>query len=115
MNRSSSARWIARGLASCLCLFLALFALEEIKPGKPVGQMVVDVLISLWASAVVLLVLALSWRRQWLGAMGFLGLAAAYAIFARSRPDWILGISGPLLLVGILYVWSWRADRTATP
>ena len=48
----------------------------------------------------------MSWRWQWMSALGFIGLAALYA--ARvGRLDWVLLISGPLLLVGLLFLWSW--------
>jgi len=33
----------------------------------------------------------------------------------RFRLDWMLAISGPLLAVGVLYLWSWRdRPRVAT-
>lgn len=102
------AAWIARGLAVSLSLFLALFALDELQPGKPVGQTVVDVLVHLLPAALVLVVVAASWRRQWIGAVAFVTLAVAYAITVRFRVDWVLVISGPLLTIGLLYLWSWR-------
>jgi len=45
------------------------------------------------------------------GGLVFTGLAAAYAFFARNHIDWILGIAGPLLIVGILFSWSWLRHR----
>lgn len=100
--------WIARGLAVCLSLFLALFALDELEPGKPLGRTVIDVLIHLWPTMLVLIVVALSWRRQWIGAIAFVALAAGYAAMARFRVDWVLVISGPLLTIGLLHLWSWQ-------
>jgi hypothetical protein len=40
--------------------------------------------------------------------VGFIGLAVAYAVMmSKGRLDWMLTISGPLLVVGALFGWSW--------
>jgi hypothetical protein len=49
----------------------------------------------------------LAWRREWVGAVAFTGLAAAYAYVARTHVSWIPVIGGPLLIVGVLYSVSW--------
>jgi general stress protein CsbA len=60
---------------------------------------------------VLLFVVALSWRWEWVGALVFIGLAAAYSYMARRNPLWILGIGVPLLLVGVLFLLSWTHRR----
>ena len=48
-------------------------------------------------------------RREWIGGVAFIGLAVLYAItMARGHLDWMLVISGPLMLVGAMFLWSWR-------
>ena len=98
-------------LGLALAGFLGLFALDAFAPGKPVGTAVIDFLIHLLPAAVVCVVVALAWHRAWIGAIAFAALALAYAFMVPSHPDWILVISGPLLLAAILFFWSWR--RTA--
>jgi len=40
--------------------------------------------------------------------VAFTSLAILYALtMSRGRLDWMLTISGPLLLVGALFSWSW--------
>jgi hypothetical protein len=56
----------------------------------------------------LLAVVALSWRWEWLGGIVFVGLALAYAYFARAHPSWVLAIAAPLFIVGVLFFWSWR-------
>jgi hypothetical protein len=99
--------WTARILAIGIGLFLALFALDAWEAGKPVSRRVTDVVIHLLPSLAVLAVVALSWRRQWIAGVAFVGLAAAYAGTVRFRLDWVLVISGPLLTAGLLFLWSW--------
>ena len=61
---------------------------------------------------VVLVVLAVSWRWEWIGAILFFGLGLCYGLTNLRHPSWILTISGPLLLVGSLFLVSWLQRRT---
>jgi hypothetical protein len=37
--------------------------------------------------------------------------AVAYAWGVRDHATWIAVVSGPLLLVGVLFLWSWARQR----
>ena len=100
--------WSARILGIAVCVFLGVFALDAWEPGKPVARTVADFLIHLLPSAIVLTIVAMSWRRPWIGGVAFLVLAVVYAALVGFRFDWVLAISGPLLIVGLLFLWSWR-------
>jgi hypothetical protein len=89
--------------------FLGLFALDAFSEGKPFVRAVGEFVIHLLPAAVVLAIVALAWRREWIGALAFGALAIAYAASVPSRVDWILVISGPLFVIGALYWWCWRA------
>jgi hypothetical protein len=95
-----------------VCLYLGLFALDAFSGAKPLLRAIADFVVHLAPVIVLLGVVALSRRREWLGGFVFTALAAAYAYLARRHPDWVIGVSGPLLLVGILYLRSW-GRRTA--
>jgi len=41
-------------------------------------------------------------------AAAFIALAVIYAVMVRGRVDWMAAISGPLLVVGLLFLASWR-------
>jgi hypothetical protein len=99
--------WGPRTLGIAVALFLAMFALDAFGEAKPLSRALVDFAIHLLPAAVLLSVVAASWRREWVGGVGFIGLAVAYVFVARGRADWILVISGPLLTVGLLFLWSW--------
>jgi 4-amino-4-deoxy-L-arabinose transferase-like glycosyltransferase len=109
-------RAAARILGILVCLFLGLFAFDAFSPDKPLVQAVPDFLIHLAPVTALAAVVALSWRREWLGGIVFTLLAVAYAYGAREHPAWIAAISGPLLVVGVAFLWSWtrhRRQRTA--
>ena len=108
-NASVLLLWIPRIAGFLLCLFLAAFALDAFASGQSKRDSLADFAIHLFPSALVLAIVIASWRREWFGAVAFVVLAAAYAVVAGSRLDWVLAISGPLLIVGGLFFWHWRS------
>lgn len=103
--------WSPRILGIAVSLFLSLFALDAFERGKPVASVLTDFAIHLVPAAVVLAIVALSWRRPWIGGVAFVLLGAAYGLAVSFRLDWTLPISGPLLTAGALFLWSWRRQR----
>ena len=105
--------WIPRILGVAVSLFIAMFSLDAFSAGKPLLTALPDFLIHLIPALVVLGIVLASLRREWVGAIGFIGLAVAYATtMSRGRVDWMLAISGPLFVVGALFLWSWyRSSR----
>ena len=100
--------WAPRVLGILTCLFLALFALDAFGSPKPLAGAAADFVIHLVPAAALLAIVFVSWQREWVGGITFLALAVTYALLVPGRPDWILVISGPLLIVGALFLWSWR-------
>jgi CHASE2 domain-containing sensor protein len=103
--------WSPRILGVGVCLFLGLFALDAFSQGKPFIQALPDFIVHLWPAALLLVVVAASWRLPWLGGVLFIGCAVAYAAIAHKHVDWIAVISGPLTLVGVLFLASWFYRR----
>ena len=100
-------RWTPRLLGIGVAIFLSLFALDAFGQGRPWGGALRDFVIHLGPAALTLVAVIASWRREWIGAVAFVGFAIGYASLTFNRPDWILAISGPLFLVGILFFVSW--------
>ena len=104
--------WTPRVLGILVGLFLGLFALDAARGKNPIFDAVFDFVAHAIPAALVLALVAAAWRRAWVGAVGFSGLALAYAVMmSRGRLDWILVISGPLMVVGGLFLWSWIHHR----
>ena len=107
-------RWVPRLLGILVSAFVGLFALDAFSAGKPFTDAVLDFLIHLLPALMLLTVVALSWRREWIGAVVFIGLAVLYSLtMARGHLDWMLLIGTPLLIVGALFLWSWLDQRVA--
>jgi hypothetical protein len=100
--------WTPRVLGVLVSLFIGMFALDAFAEGKSFGHAVLDFGIHLIPALVMLALVAVSFRWEWVGALAFIGCAVVYAAtMARGRVDWMLAISGPLAIVGALFLWSW--------
>jgi len=104
--------WAPRIAGIVVAAFLGLFALDAFE-GRSLVAALPAFAIHLLPSFLVLAVVAAAWKFEWIGAVAFLGLAVLYAVMVRGRIDWIAGISGPLLLVAVLFLVSWM--RHAEP
>lgn len=61
-------------------------------------------------SFIVVIALVVAWRWEWVGAVLFFGLAVFYVVMAWGRFPFgtYLAISGPLGLIGVLFLLNWR-------
>lgn len=99
--------WAPRIAGILVALFLGLFALDAFDGRSFLGGLG-PFAIHLIPTYIVLALVALSWRFEWVGAAAFFILALAYAVMVRWRLDWVAAISGPLMIVGVLFLLSWR-------
>jgi hypothetical protein len=100
--------WIPRILGIVVSLFIGMFALDAFARGEPMGQVLGEFVMHLIPAFILLAAVAASFRRAWIGGVTFTALAVIYAVTVPNwRVDWLLAISGPLMLVGVLFLWSW--------
>jgi hypothetical protein len=113
MGRSSGlVVWTPRILGIVVSLFIGMFALDAFSQGQPVLAALGDFAIHLVPALVLLALVVLSFRREWIGGVAFVGLAIVYALtMSRGRLDWMVIISGPMAVVGGLFLWSWFHRR----
>ena len=104
-------RWTPRVLGIGVALFVGVFALDAFSQQLPFTEALVHFAIHAIPAAVLLAVVALAWRREWIGAIVFIGAAVAYALMVPQRLDWIAIVAGPLLLTGLLFLGSWVQRR----
>ena len=111
--------WAPRALSILFAAFIAIFALDVFQKGVPAWQVALALLMHLLPSFLVLLVLALSWRREWVGGALFITLGSLYLLWARNKPffGWgvVLSIAAPLFLVGVLFLLNWRHRAQLRP
>ncbi len=104
--------WLPRILSIGFVLFLSLFSLDVFSEYSG-WNAVLPLLIHLLPSFVLLGAVAISWKRDLIGAIIFFGFAVFY-VFAVGfdRPwSWYAGISGPAAVVGIFFFLNWLLKR----
>ena len=106
--------WTPRVLCILFAMFLSLFALDVFSEGYGFWETIVALLLHLVPTFIVVIALVIAWRWEWIGAILFIALALFYLVWTWGRFPWItyLTISGPLFLVGALFLinWVYRAE-----
>ncbi len=100
--------WTPRILCLLFAGFISIFALDVFDERHGFWNITLALLIHLIPTWLVLGVLAVAWRWEWVGAVLFTALGALY-LSTWGRFHWAayLCISGPLLLVGALFLVNW--------
>jgi hypothetical protein len=99
--------WSPRVLCIAFAVFLSLFALDVFNESLGLWETILALSLHLIPTAFVVVVLALSWRWEWVGGVLYITGGMLYLIEARHHPDWVVVISGPLFLVGTLFLLNW--------
>ncbi len=117
MQTSKVLYWAPRVLGIAMAIFISLFALDVFEEGRGLGEMLIGFAIHLIPTFILIAVLVLAWKWEWIGAIFFIALGVFYIYLTWSKFNWTawLIISGPLFLIGILFAVNWLLHRkTAT-
>ena len=96
--------WSPRVLCIIFAIFISIFALDVFSEDYTLGETILALLMHLIPTIIIVFMLAIAWRREGIGAILFIALPLLFLIMSRWE-SWI--ISGPLLLVGILFLFDW--------
>ena len=101
--------WSPRILGIAFAAFISIFALDVFEEGSSILATIIALLIHLIPTAIVVVILVISWRWEWLGAILFTSLGLLYLVMAWARFHWsaYLVISGPLFVLGFLFFLNW--------
>ncbi|HUU28898.1 MAG TPA: hypothetical protein VM123_13890 [archaeon] len=110
--------WTPRVLCILFAIFVSLFALDVFSEGYGFWKTILALLIHLIPTYIIIIVLIFSWRWEWVGGILFTALGAFYIFWVWGRFTWLtyLVMSGPLFLVGVLFLvnWVYRAELRAS-
>ena len=101
--------WTPRILCLLFAGFISMFALDVFQENHGFWNTTIALLMHLIPTGILLLVLAVSWRWEWIGALIFNALGAFYVTAFWGRFPWqtYLVIAGPLMLIGALFLLGW--------
>jgi len=105
--------WAPRVLCIACALFISLFAADVFDgEGRNVLETSIALVMHLIPAFLVLILLAVSWRRELIGGILLLVLAVVYVLSMRGRPfiplSVTLALASPLVLTGALFLLNWR-------
>ena len=106
--------WAPRVLAMLYIAFLSMFALDVFSEEHGFWRILVALSLHLIPAFVLIVVLILAWRWEWIGATLFAAAGVVYVALVLGRPlapaikvNWILTIAGPTFLVAALFLANW--------
>ncbi len=93
--------------------FISLFALDVFGQSRGFWETTLALLRHLIPTGILLVLLAVSWRWEWVGGVGFSALGVFYLVTFWGRVHWSAHvlIAGPLLVLGALFVLGWRQRK----
>ncbi len=105
--------WCPRILSILFTAFITLFALDVFEEGYAFGELLVALFMHLVPTFLIIIAIVVGWKREWIGAVLFIGLAIFYISMTAFRMHWTvyLVIPLPLLIIGILYLLSWEQRK----
>jgi hypothetical protein len=106
--------WAPRVLGVLYAIFISLFALDIFSEGYTFTETLVGLFMHLLPTLAVVVLLLVAWRRPLIGGALFVLMAGAFVFFFRGND--IVGyliISGPLFLIGILFLVDFYLNERA--
>ncbi|MGW8224749.1 MAG: DUF7670 domain-containing protein [Anaerolineales bacterium] len=111
--------WSPRILGLLIAIFVSIFALDVFGEGYSFWETIAALAMHLIPTLVILVVLVVAWRWEWVGGFLFVALGVLYITLfwePSNLPAYLL-ISGPLFLDGILFLldgWYQSAHQPQT-
>jgi hypothetical protein len=106
--------WAPRTIIIVFTVFISLFAFDVFGESKSIGETIIAFLMHLIPTFILIVVLVITWRREWIGGIVFCALGFLYILNMWGRFPLVTYIlmAGPLFITGILYLlnWKYRAD-----
>lgn len=114
--------WTPRILSILFICFLSLFSLDVYQPGMSAGDLALGLFMHNIPSLILIALLVIAWRREIVGAVGFIGAGLLYIglvvgkLVNSELPlyiaiTWSLIIVGPAFLIGILFMINWKKRK----
>ena len=111
--------WAPRILTIIFGVFISLFALDVFSEGFTGWELILALVLHLVPTYIITIVLCLAWKWAWTGTVAFCLLGVYYIVMTQGRfpPITYLLISGPLFVIGGLFLlsWYWRRPNNQQP
>jgi hypothetical protein len=109
--------WVPRVLCIVFTILISFFALDVFSESKGIGEIILDLFMHLIPIFILIAVLVISWRREWIGGILFISLGFLYIINMWGKFPLVTYIlmAGPLIITGILFLLNWKYRAELRP
>lgn len=98
--------WTPRLICILFASFMFLFAFDVFNEDEGFIETIINLLLQLLPVFILILLLLISWRIVWIGAIVFNALGIGYILFNWGEFPFVsyLGVAGPMFIVGIFFL-----------
>jgi hypothetical protein len=109
--------WTPRLLCIVFTILSSLFALDVFGESKSVWETILALLMHLIPTFILIAILVITWRREWIGGILFSVLGFTYIINMWGKFPLVTYIlmAGPLIIIGILFLLNWKYRAELRP
>lgn len=113
MKTGTLIRWSARTITLLFAAFITIFSFDVFEEHAGFWKLAAALLIHNLPSIALLLIVWISWRREWIAGVVFTLLGSAYLYWAwgRFQLSVYFVIAGPLFVASTLYLLSYRIHK----
>ncbi len=101
--------WTPRVICILFAFFMGLFSFDVFNEGYGFGETIIALLTKLLPVFILIFLLVISWRWEWVGAIAFNFIGFVYVVYTWGKIPFVthLGITAPMFVVGILFLLNW--------
>ena len=109
--------WTPRILCIVFTVLISFFALDVFGESKSVWETILALLMHLIPTFILIAILVITWRREWIGGILFSVLGFTYIInmWGQFPLMTYIVMAGPLIIIGILFLLNWKYRAELRP
>ena len=109
--------WAPRVLCIVFTILISFFALDVFGESKSVWETILALLMHLIPTFILIAILVITWRREWVGGILFSVLGFTYIInmWGQFPLMTYIVVAGPLIITGILFLFNWKYRAELRP
>ena len=109
--------WTPRILCIVFTILISFFALDVFGESKSVWETLLALFMHLIPTFILIAILVITWRREWVGGILFSVLGFTYIInmWGQFPLMTYIVVAGPLIITGILFLLNWKYRAELRP
>jgi len=109
--------WAPRTICIVFTVLISFFAIDVFGESKGIWETILALLMHLIPTFILVVILVITWRREWIGGILFIALGFLYIInmWGQFPLMTYIVVAGPLIITGILFLLNWKYREDLRP